>query len=318
MMDTNLCPSSPAPPPYQLHTSPLPSDVVSADRPLSSLSVANGLRYSTIHTSSRFSDASLPIYENYCDPPSSSSPSGNELAPEQLRNGLKALFQVSTPLASRPRPASRATTVSAVSITNRDSVTEPGQGEKRHSAVSEFAGRANSDPRGQLRPRSSAHMVGSTMDTRDRAISELYDHKQDTHVSSLERIRRSIILTRKTIKYTTKHAFDPFLAELDGTVPVPTPVELDNTEPRYTVAELDAGTEEAVKLVKPKTQTGSPEIENSREKIVAVTGPCASDSMTESQETLSSPSSTETGQMDMFEDRVAQAEWLRRSSILQP
>ncbi|KAK8081369.1 hypothetical protein PG996_000150 [Apiospora saccharicola] len=129
----------------------------------------------------------------------------------------------------------------------------------------------------------------------------------------------------KTTKYTTKHAFDPFLAELDGTVPVPTPVELDNTEPRYTVAELDAGTEETVKLIKPKTQTGSPEIENSRDKIVAdteettaVTDPRTSDSTTESKETLSSPSSAETGQRDMFEDRAAQAEWLRRSSIFQP
>ncbi|KAK8026449.1 hypothetical protein PG991_003505 [Apiospora marii] len=178
-MDANLCSCSVAPPPYQLHTSPLPPDEPPTNRPQSSSFVADGLRYSALQINSRFSDASLPIYETYCDPPSSPPSSSNGVAPEQLRNGLKALFQGSTPLASRPRPASRATTVSAASISNQESVTGPGQEAKRHSATTELPVRANSNPRGQLRNRSSAHTAGATVHIRDRAISELYDHKQD-------------------------------------------------------------------------------------------------------------------------------------------
>ncbi|KAK7908760.1 hypothetical protein PG985_016063 [Apiospora marii] len=180
-MDANLCSCSVAPPPYQLHTSPLPPDEPPTNRPQSSSFVADGLRYSALQINSRFSDASLPIYETYCDPPPS-PPSGNGLAPEQLRNGLKALFQGFTPLAPRTRPASRATTVSAVSLPNRDSVMGPGQEEKRRSAASELPDRADTDSGGQLRSHSSPYIAGATMRIRDRAISELYDHKQDTQV----------------------------------------------------------------------------------------------------------------------------------------
>ncbi|KAK7946353.1 uncharacterized protein PG986_010674 [Apiospora aurea] len=305
MMDTNLCSSSAAPPPYQLYTSPLPPDSASTDRPQSAAFIADGLKHSLLQTTPRLSNASLPKYEAYCDPPSSSSPSNNDLAPEQLRNGLKALFQVSTPLASRPRLTSRATTVSAVSISNNQSVTGPEREEKRHSAASELPERANSDPTGQLRSRSPAHAVGAPMQIRDLRKSEPYGRRQDT-------------------QYTLRHAFNPLMAELDGTAPESRPVEL-NTEPRYAVAELAAGTEEVVTLDTPRTQTRSVEGEDDKEKIVLDTVAISiaadtpgSNCMAEDKDTPSRPLSTETNRMGLFKDRGAQVEWLRRSDILQP
>lgn len=182
IMDTNMCSCSAAPPPYQLHTSFLSSDDIhSRDRPQPYFA-AGGLGYSELQANSRFSSTSLPIYETYCDPLSSSPSSGNELAPEQLRNGLKTLFQGFTPLVPRTRPTSRATTVSAVSPPNRDSITGPGHEERRHSAASELPDGANPDPRAQLRSRASAPMVGTAVHIRDPTISELYDHKWDTKV----------------------------------------------------------------------------------------------------------------------------------------
>ncbi|KAK6853858.1 hypothetical protein PG995_010670 [Apiospora arundinis] len=218
--DKPLLGSSPAPSPYQLHTSPSPPGLPYTHRPLSSIS-ADSPRYSTLENISRFPDKTLPIYDNFSGPRPSSS-NYNDPTAQQLRGGLKALFRASTPLDTKSGRALEARTalVAPLADHERESVSWSlldilERKAKFQAATSEPVGGANATATAHYAPRQTISPLIFELDS-------------------------------------TEAVFMP--AELDGSTPVSIPTELDDTETTPKVAEVNSGTEEAIKLDNPEEQ----------------------------------------------------------------
>ncbi|KAK6827395.1 hypothetical protein PG987_010736 [Apiospora arundinis] len=202
--DKPLLGSSPAPSPYQLHTSPSPPGLPSTHRPLSSIS-ADSPRYSTLENISRFPDKTLPIYDNFSGPRPSSS-NYNDPTAQQLRGGLKALFRASTPLDTKSGRALKARTalVAPLADHERESVSW--------------------------------------------SLLDILERKAKFQAATSEPTISPLIFELDS----TEPVFMP--AELDGSTPVSIPAELDDTETTLKVAEVNSGTEEAIKLDNPEEQ----------------------------------------------------------------
>ncbi|KAK8119880.1 uncharacterized protein PG998_004506 [Apiospora kogelbergensis] len=278
-----ISPSHP-PPPYELHVSPVASNLPSTDRPLSTDS--HSPSYSTTHIVNRLSTTILPIFESYSDskPPSSGC---DDVVPEQLRNGLKALFHVPTSTSTKGRRASSAVTVYAGSVSSHErsivSRRAPASSEQ-DAAVREL---------NSLTPQSKQTIKGPTTISQPSEITEIPAITQ--HISG-----------------------HTVMAELDGSDLVFMPTELDVNEPVIRPAEL--GTESEKQTIdKPEIQTNPLNEESGYTQNGATTGKPfiageTSDlsAMDADGQNSSELPKTGTNLSALFEDRPAHTEFLER------
>ncbi|KAK8867495.1 hypothetical protein PGQ11_006073 [Apiospora arundinis] len=221
--DSCAFPASP-PPPYQLHSSPLSPNPLSTDRPLL-WTGDNSPRYSTLQAISHASNTSLPIYDTYSGPRPPST-SCSDLAPEHLRNGLRALFQAPTPLGLKDRRSSKATIVSARSVSTLEygpTALPPSDSPGREAVT----GRTSSP---------STHSKTTT----------------NNHTTLSEPVGKTVILP--TAHHVSWHTSSSFMAELDATERVFTPAELDVTEPVIRPTELSTEAETTPAMEQARTQ----------------------------------------------------------------
>lgn len=305
---------TPSPPPYQHQGLSLPPSTLSTDRRAASAGTdCPRFSNSTLHIiPSVPKSKNPPICEIYSGSSESTS-SGKDLASQQLRDGLTALFQAPTSPQPSDRRPSKASTV-AKPLPNEGHIL--GSGSSLDNSTTREIG---------VKRLSSPFAPSTAAGIRNAAISEPVGGADIIPlVCYLTRSRFPVGITRTNspAQNTLRHTISGSLAELDGTEPVLKPAELDATEPLLKATESKAGADELEILDRSEREGSSVKEEYGREqiakevKVIFIPAKLSGLGCRKGgKRGLSSSLPTGTAHVGNYEDRASQAEPLRSSDI---